>query len=354
MRYTNLTKYQLAVVAGLVLPLGSVSLTASADPVQDLENCASITVEVERLACYDAAYAQLQAAGMTSDSILEKRVLRVEVPVPVPAASPAGGAIPQPDAKTKSFGSGFGLPFFGKKKDETPESFGKPVETVQRDSEGIVKSITARVVSVEKSSVGRPTVLLDNGQRWRPNEGNLKPKVGDMARVRRGGMGGYFLSLNEGRGVRATRQDDGDVPPASTSMSVPVVTPPVVTPSVPDVVPEKKAKKEKKKKKGFLNRLRHPFGGGDDEDADTAEGAAKAATEAPKASGGQSFKVKAVLQDPMGNYIITLENGQVWQQQAGQLDIRAGDTVVIKGTAFGGNELQVAGKGSVVPVTRID
>ena len=141
-------KMSLGSLAVTFLALGSVNgLTqAAADPVQDMEDCAEIAVEEERLACFDAAYAQLQASGLTTDSILESRVIRVKVPVPV--ASPAGGAIPQsatnPVVSKEKSGlfSGFGRPFGGKKKDAKPESFGKPVAAIERGSDGTIKTRT--------------------------------------------------------------------------------------------------------------------------------------------------------------------------------------------------------------------
>lgn len=315
----------------------------AADPVQDMEDCAEIAVEEERLACFDAAYAQLQAAGMTSDSILESRVIRVKVPVPV--ASPAGGAIPQPAAAKDKSGifSGFGRPFGGKKKDVNPESFGKPVDTVERAGDGTIKTLYARVIEVNNSASGRPTVTLDNGQRWRPNEGRLRPKVGQMARIKKGGMGGYFLSVDGGRSVRAVRLGDS-TSSAPTAAATPQPTAPVE---------EVKAEKEKK---GIFSRFGLPFGGKKKDASEQDFGKTPAATGEERKSSPKSMtqKVSAVLQDPTGNYIITLEDGQVWQQTDGRIKIRTGDMVTIDKGAMGGHFLQVNNEGRSIRVRRVD
>lgn len=341
-------RVEIAASLGVLLAGGAALVGAYADPVQDMEDCASIKVEEERLACFDAAYAQLQASGLTADSILESRVVRVKVPVPT--ASPAGGAIPQADSGQKNTGifSGFGLPFGGAKKDQTAETFGQVPGRIERGKDGSIKELTAQVANVDENALGTVTLTLDNGQVWRQTDGRLRAKVGQSVRIKRGGMGGYFLSVDGGRSVRAIRVDDGNATAPTPSVSAPVAA----------VVETPKVAKPKKDKKGLFSRFGKPFSKKDKDAEETADDFGKSDTptkeERDAAPKSMTERVASVLQDPMGNYIITLESGQVWQQTDGRITIRTGDSVTINKGALGGHFLQVDGEGRSIRVSRID
>jgi hypothetical protein len=345
-------KIQRVMLISGVLFAGGLAQSAGADPVEDLENCSIIKVETERLACFDAAYDQFRAAGMTSDSILESKVIRIKVPVATPAKVSAGspatndGHHSQAEPKKRRF-SGFGLPFLGRKKDEQPETFGKSAPSVERSNDGTVKSLSGQVTAVEKDPYGRLIITLDNGQVWKQKEGRIRAKVGDTARVRRGGMGGYFIAINNGRSVRAIRTDDGSPQGTALEISTPMPDAPAVDIAAP---------KAKEDKGGLLSRFGRRFGGkkkdADEETFGKTPGQSKQEREAEPKS--MTSVVKSVFVDPMGNFIATLDNGSVWQQIDGRLKVREGDEVVIDKGAMGGHFFQVGDKGRSVRVRRVD
>lgn len=134
--------------------------------------CRMKTGEAERLACYDAAAAQVETAVRTGSVTVVDRaeVRRVR-------RSLFGFSIPD-------------IPFFG------------------RDGEEELKEFTATVRSASADPYNKWTVALEDGAVWRTTEplrGFREPRKGATVRLRKGTLGGYWLSVGGDLDVRAIR-----------------------------------------------------------------------------------------------------------------------------------------------------
>lgn len=339
--------------------------SSAADPLQDMEDCKSIKVENERLACFDAAAGQLKAAGMTADSKLKSQVAEDEVSEP--AVKQEAVAVPSPQVRTgKQASSRFRLPFFGRGKadrknnDEAPVSQGasaSPAPQLVRDSGGNISSVSSTVTGVYKNGLGYTTLTLGNAQKWQTRESRIRAKVGDVVTVKRTRFGGYLLKVGSRSGVRVTRIDK----PSLSKMPR-------------QEEPREGVEAPASKKGGFLSRL-NPFGrsqsdaltsGSQKDDPNFGKPAAVDTSEetfgrtritsAERAANQQTITqtVSSVRTDPYDLFIITLESGQVWRQTEGRLKVRDGDKVVIQSAAMGSFLLHLEGRSKSVRVRRVD
>jgi len=151
-----------SVAATAVLVLGTalgivLAAPARGDTLATLRDCARISGDAARLACYDRAVAGLA----------------------VPAAPPASTAAPAaPDGR------------FGAERLKQPEP-DRPADAMD--------SLSAAVAEVQSLQPGRYAVTLDNGQIWVTVESTrLRLRPGDTIRIERGMLDSYNLSL-EGR-----------------------------------------------------------------------------------------------------------------------------------------------------------
>lgn len=136
--------------------------------------CRMKTGEAERLACYDAAAAQIETAVRTGSVTVVDRaeVRRVR-------RSLFGFSIPD-------------IPFFGR----------------DRDGEEEVKEYTATVRSASADRYNKWTVTLEDGAVWRTTEplrGFREPRKGAAVTLRKGALGGYWISVGGDLAVRAIR-----------------------------------------------------------------------------------------------------------------------------------------------------
>lgn len=367
------------VVAGYALV--AFSCPVLADPVEDMEECRSVSVEAERLACFDAAWGQMRAAGLTNDSVLKSSI--VETP-----EKPVSEAIESPKSRASFVGR-----LFRRKSTKavdgsarpaaptlTPVSAADPDGTgasVQRDVAGRVTGISATISAVRTNTLKQTTITLSNGQVWRSKLGRLKLSTGDDVTISREGLGGYFLQKGGGRKTRVYRID---TPKGETTVAF--------NRDVSPGLDEKSAKEG-----SFLSRIKRPFSRNKDESAASVNEEPQSSVDAQTTSGdadeqsgfGRSHaessadvseeifgrtraskgdrqsevnvliqKVESSLVDPYDHFIITLENGQVWRQVEGRLKVKTGDTVSIQKTVAGGFFLQLNGEGRRVRVRRVD
>lgn len=327
-------KFQVVRIDIATIALVTMTTSVMADPAQDLEECRNISVESERLACFDAAYDQLRAAGMTPDSVLKANVVEIKVPVNVATEESAKSGTKAPGRKFL----GFGLPSILRRGAEEPGDFGLKSGGVERNEYGGVEQIAANITEVSEDPRGNVTVRLANGQRWRQTDGgHVRAKPGDLVVVRRAALGSYLMNIGKNRAVRATRIDDGSNATDSTSI---VVDAPAAE---ADVKPEKKG--------GIFSRIGRRIGLG--KSAPTEEKAATTPAASPAATASVTQSVSMVMVDPTNNFIITLEDGQVWQQISGFLKISDGDSVTITPDTNGGYLLKVDNQGAEVPVQSV-
>lgn len=127
-----------------------------------------------RLRCYDAAVAALaEATASGSIVVVDKEDVRKT------RRSLFGFALPK-------------LPFFGS--DDSGDD--QPDE------------IEAKIKSVRGLGYGKWLIELDTGAKWQTTETSgptRDPKPGQAIKIKKGAMGGYFLTVEGGRGVRGMR-----------------------------------------------------------------------------------------------------------------------------------------------------
>lgn len=163
--------------ATLLLAAGSaaaaVAQTRQPAEIEALLACRTKAGEAERLACYDSAVAQIDQAVRSGnvavvDGTEVRRVRR----------SLFGFSIPD-------------FPFLGGK-----------------DGKEEVRELTATVQSASLDGFRKLTVTLANGAVWRttePLKGFRNPGRGSTVTLRKGALGGYWLTVANGRPVRAMR-----------------------------------------------------------------------------------------------------------------------------------------------------
>lgn len=333
-------KFQLVKVISAITSSILLATTAMADPAQDLEECRSISFELERQACLDAAHDQLRAAGMTPDSVLKSSV--VEIEPSAPASERDGKKTGWATKERKVFG--MRLPFTGRSGNKTAETFGQKKNNIERSKDGSIAGISSTALEVSRDAFGKLIITLENGQKWYQTDGGrIRAKTGDTVAIRAGAMGGYFMQVKKGRSVRARRIDD----PASADATVSDAK----DASVPDVRPAPE------KKESIFARFGKPFSGKSKDTSEEGFGQLQSQNDADGAEEVTSMTqtVTKILADPYDKFIITLENGQVWRQvESGRIRIREGDSVTIDQTLMGGHMLQVDDKGRAIRVRRAD
>ena len=151
--------------SALAAALASSTLAIAADLPPQLETCAALRRDAERLLCYDKVIAQIKSG--------------VE------------GA-PAPSAENM-FGAGGGI---APAKSEAPEP--------QREE---LRQITAAVTSARRADDGALVLHLDNGQAWRQQdvEVTLVVNDGDTVTVQRAAFGTFRITDKRGRSARFKR-----------------------------------------------------------------------------------------------------------------------------------------------------
>lgn len=142
--------------------------------VDAVVRCKGETADDARLRCYDIAVAQLsEATARGSIVVVDKEDVRRT------RRSLFGFALPK-------------LPFFG----SDDSSDGQPDE------------IEAKIKSVRGLGYGKWVIELDTGAKWQTTETTgptRDPRPGQTIKIKKGAMGGYFLTVEGGRGVRGMR-----------------------------------------------------------------------------------------------------------------------------------------------------
>jgi hypothetical protein len=185
-------KYILFVaVAGLGVALPAISQSSS----NDLNTCAAIQTQAERLACYD----KLAGRGATPSS-----AAATPQPAPSPAAPASSGAknhtpaapaaAPDP-VPTPAAAPAPGTPeAFGLYKAEHPAAPKSPVETV-----------TGKIVDLKYDAYGRETISLEGGAVWQLAGSDAILAKGDEVTIKRAVMGSYLMTTSTGRQHRVKR-----------------------------------------------------------------------------------------------------------------------------------------------------
>lgn len=211
-----------ACTVALINPSAASEAAATRDA---LFKCKAIADQSAKIACYDAVTDALAPGAQAS----------------------AGGSAPAPDATiaereaglarqladlklreatfaaqkkaTEDTVSLFGITLSSGTSSPASDTFtiaaaGLPSETVERNDDGSVDSITAQVREFSYTKEGKLTVVLDNGQVWRQTGAEeiiltANPARPHTVRIARAFMGSFNLSLNGLSTVYKVRRVDG-------------------------------------------------------------------------------------------------------------------------------------------------
>jgi len=174
-------KYILFVaVAGLGVALPAISQSSS----NDLNTCAAIQTQAERLACYD----KLAGRGATPQPA-------AATPQPGPPSAPAAApdSVPTPAAASTSPAPG------------TPEAFGLYKAEHPAAPKSPVETVTGKVVDLKYDPYGRETISLEGGAVWQLAGSDALLAKGDEVTIKRATMGSYLMTTSAGREHRVKR-----------------------------------------------------------------------------------------------------------------------------------------------------
>lgn len=179
----------LALVLGLAQCWLSPALAAGSTANAAFMSCASEQDDARRLACFDAAVAQVRAqpAPPVASS--------APAPAPAPAATAAAtaaAAATVPLSKEERFG------LRGDLKEEKAKKAPELTE---------LQELRATVTKVAAKPHGELVLTLDNGQVWYEIQANsgIRVKTGDQVTIRSGALGSYSVVAPNGRSSKVTR-----------------------------------------------------------------------------------------------------------------------------------------------------
>ena len=176
-------------LAAMAVLLGSsAAVPASAQTAADLMNCITIARDADRLACYDAAVAQVspQAKALSEQRAKETARIAAEEAAAAEAAAKAK-AEADAAARAAQAKAEFGAEGVTSK---------KVSERTRPDPDEITK-LDATLTEILTNREGKYVFLLDNGQLWRQvsTEAGLNIRPGDAVVVEKSTMGGYKLNF---------------------------------------------------------------------------------------------------------------------------------------------------------------
>lgn len=149
-------------------------LTEARPPIfEELVNCRTIADPTERLSCYDAKVAAMDEAEKKDELVLADKESMKEA-----RRGLFGFSIP----KLKIFGND-----------------GKEEEKFE---------LVAKIDSAYQASLGKWTILLDDGARWVQIDSQVmrkNPERGMEIKIREASMGSYFANINGQRAIRMRR-----------------------------------------------------------------------------------------------------------------------------------------------------
>ena len=180
-------KYVAFIVVGLSAALPAISQSSATD----LNACAAIQTQAERLACYD----KLAGRGATPPP-----AAATPQSAPSPAAPVASGTKKQTPSASAATAPATSNPApgtaeaFGLYKAEHPAAPKSPVETVK-----------GKVVDLKYDPYGRETISLEGGAIWQLAGSDAILAKGDEVTITRAAMGSYLMTTSAGREHRVKR-----------------------------------------------------------------------------------------------------------------------------------------------------
>ena len=173
---------RIALAAGAVaLTFAGAGLAADAPlgraaQLQAVVDCRKLADPAERLACYDAATASLDAAEKAGDVVVVDRAQVRE-------------------ARRAAFGFNFQMPAFMTPRDEKPEEMDR---------------IAATVASARQDAHGKWVIKLTDGAIWRQVDTKKifrDPQAGSTVEIRTAAMGSFFMKVDGQKQIRVHREN---------------------------------------------------------------------------------------------------------------------------------------------------
>ncbi len=160
----------------------------------DVDRCLGLEDEQARLACYDRLLGRTRQPAPAAAAATISAPATPAPPIDAAQAPAATGAAEAAGSATAAV---------------APEaSFGL---TSSQRPDGKIDAVSGTIVEIEPSSIGRPVLVLDNGQRWRQVDSTTRPtfQAGETVTIRRAAFGSYLATVpDSGRAaVRVRRQD---------------------------------------------------------------------------------------------------------------------------------------------------
>jgi len=184
---------------GCVFFVSLTGVAAAGQPsAADLNTCAAIATQAERLACYDKLAGRGASSGAATPQGVQPSAAPATAVTPKPARPPSSPAAPAtvPDpGPTSQKGPAPG----------TPEAFGLYAAEHPKAPVTNVDSISGKVVDLEYDNYGRETVSLEGGPMWQLAGSDALLAKGDSVTIRRAALGSYFLTTPAGREHRVKR-----------------------------------------------------------------------------------------------------------------------------------------------------
>lgn len=148
--------------------------------VDMFNQCAEITQDAERLACFDRVTREMR--GQTQPAVTAN--------APRPAT---------PAARADQQRADFGL---------SAERREQRAEARRPQRQRSIDRITARVAAVKRFGAGYWAILLEDGAIWESTQLNFQfrpPRAGENVRLSKGLMGGYLMRVGDQASMRVTR-----------------------------------------------------------------------------------------------------------------------------------------------------
>lgn len=182
--FAHLSKSRVAALSGAALAVLAVLPAVAADSpktrapaLQAVVDCRKLSDAAERLACYDKATAGLEAAEAAGDVVVVDREQVRE-------------------AQRSAFGFNFRMPSF-----MTGGGGGAKGE--------VLETLDSEVASARQVG-GKWRIVLPDGAVWNQTDNEIlsrPPTQGSKVAIRKGAMGGYFLSVDGQKSFRTKREN---------------------------------------------------------------------------------------------------------------------------------------------------
>ncbi len=203
--------------------ISAVGTAAVAQPLPAaLQACAKITLDSERLACFDrqaaasatgpaamapAAAAPVSAPAPPPAAMAPAAAAPVSAPAPPPAApSSAAPAAAAAVASSAPGAAAAPVPLTPEQKLGLSQASISKLEAKHGINDPIAKGLTAHIASVSRNAAGREVFSLDNGQVWRQSETRTFEAVpGDTVSISSGAMGSFWMATSKHNWTRVER-----------------------------------------------------------------------------------------------------------------------------------------------------